>query len=86
MVVMKMVVMKMAIRCHQAFNLKEGGGAGVLSGFYCEMRVIVGPAPWGQDLKKGRTFMLMAFCEYQLPFQFIQTTPSSVPCLAMCRV
>lgn len=30
--------------------------------------------------------MLMALSEYQLPFQFIHTRPSSVPCLAMCLV
>lgn len=39
---------------------------------------------WDHELKKGRIFMLMAFSEYQLPFQFIHTTPSSVPCLAIC--
>ena len=38
------------------------------------------------EAKNGLIFMLMVFREYQLPFQFIHTTPSSVPCLAIRRV
>lgn len=38
------------------------------------------------EAKKGLIFMLMAFSEYQPPFQFSHTTPSSVPCLAMLLV
>ncbi|TNN29133.1 hypothetical protein EYF80_060719 [Liparis tanakae] len=41
------------------------------------------PEAWGLGAMYGRIFMLMALSEYQLPFQFIHTMPSSVPCLAM---